>query len=96
MSINPNLMHHRKCCICEIAPPNYKCMKCNLYYCHTHIDSIVYHIFDVERSTNQYEYYKCCQHCCSNCYTEMCNICGDINSNLDLILLNGVYLCKDH
>jgi hypothetical protein len=80
-------------------PCKYKCENCNRRYCDSFDcgKNIYYHIDSdsVHDNTGIY-YFKCCNSCCSQCYLEICSICGDIESNLDMIILDGVYQCKTH
>ena len=95
--IDPNMMHRKRCCICEAILPKYKCTNCNLYYCMDHEKYIYYHIDDIDLlSSYRYTYFKCCEYCCGNCKTETCHICGYVDSNLEMNVVDGLYQCKDH
>ena len=95
--IDPNMMHRRKCCICEAIAPDFKCVNCNLYFCGSHDIFITYHIDDnMNHSPYRYDYHKCCNYCCSNCYVVECAICGENDSNLNMKYVGGHYICHEH
>jgi hypothetical protein len=97
MSINLNFRNIRRCCICEVMAPENKCVNCNLRYCKHCDDDIFFHKSDDSNHRNTIlNYFKCCNSCCSNCYTESCIICGILDNNLDMIVVHGNYQCKDH
>ncbi len=96
-NIDPNMMHRRRCCICQLSPVDYKCDHCNIYYCVNCDEHIFYHVDNNSaHSPYRYDYYKCCANCCSNCYTVQCHICTNIDSNLEMKLVNGQYQCPEH
>ena len=95
--INPNMQNIRRCCVCGAMLPVYKCDKCNLYFCAEHDTTVYFHIHNNDAHERpRYEYYKCCDNCCSNCYIEECSVCGDFDSNLNMTVVQGSYRCSAH
>ena len=88
----------RRCYICDNMLCRYQCDGCQRRYCDSFDcgKNIYYHIdSDLVHNNVSRCYYKCCNQCCVNCYLEQCIICGSIESNLDMIVIDGCYRCID-
>lgn len=89
----------RRCFICNSVPCKYTCDGCGRQYCDSldcgkhiyyHLDSDLIH-----SSTSRY-FFNCCESCCSQCYSEICSVCGALESNLEMTVINGEYRCNEH